>query len=225
MRLPSMPPTCCMLAAAVCLPVSMAWAATVAPAGPCPVADDPALIQVVYEDRLPTRDDRRSLEELRGLSGSGARAYHTVLGLTVAEPSVRSEWALQVQPAVGGGVCARPALRVRLGFSVFQIYLARELTDACRRRIVDEHELEHAAAWRSHLRAGARLMEVALRTQLGPPAHFESAAQAEGALRAQSESLVANLLERLRGGIEDTHRAIDSPASYQFTGNRLRACP
>jgi hypothetical protein len=193
----------------------------------CGEASGPARIHVQFEDRAITRDNRRTVEELTRMSGGVRGSYHSVMGLTVAEPSARLQWAAPAlaQPAGGGGVCASAAFTLTLGFTTMEVYLARELTDACRRAIVDEHELEHVGAWRQHLRAGGRLMEGALRAQLGQPAWFASPEAAQTALRAQAEAVVGNLLPRLREGVMAAHGTIDSPQSYQFTERRMRACP
>lgn len=184
-----------------------------------------AVIRVVFEDRPVARDDSQGLDVLKRLSGSGTNAYHNVLGLTHAEPTASLDLAPRVVSDSDGRACAVPSLTLKLGFSSMQIYLARELKDACRRRIVDEHEQEHVAVWRNHLRAGARMLEVLLRGKLGRPAYFRNPAEAEQGLPRRVNELIAPLLKDLKDGIGASQQQIDSAASYQYVEGQMRACP
>lgn len=187
----------------------------------------PPRIDVKFEDRAVTRDDRRSVQELTRMSGGARGTYHSVMGLTVAEVAAVMQWSAPTftAPATAGGVCATAAFTLVLGFSTLEVYLARELTDGCRRGIVDEHEQEHVNAWRQHLRAGARLMEAVLRNRMVSPTWFASPESAQALLRVQAEAIVGELLPRLREGVLAAHATIDSPQSYQHTERRIRACP
>lgn len=207
---------------------ALAQAAASADAAVCAGMPAEPRIHVRFEDRPIARDERRSVQELTRMSGGARGSHHSVMGLTVAQPAARMQWsAPELQPAAAGGagVCARPVFTVELAFSTLEVYLARELADGCRRGIVDAHEMEHVTAWRQHLRAGARLMETALRAELGAPAPFASAEAAQGALRARADAMVGSLLPRLRESVMAAHGSIDSPQSYQFTERQLRACP
>jgi hypothetical protein len=184
-----------------------------------------AKVSVVFEDKPAARDDSRSLTELKGLSGSGPNAHHNVLGLTHALPSARLDVIPHMLADETGRTCVVPSLNLKLGLSEFQVYLARELKDPCRRRIVEEHENEHANVWRNHLRAGARLLESALRGGLAKPIYFRSREEVRSDLQHRIDELVNPLLQKLKDGVVVANRQIDSPASYQFEENRMRACP
>lgn len=184
-----------------------------------------ARVEVRFEDGVLTRDDRRGSAELQHLARGAPSPYHSVLGLTRAEPAVTLVHTATVLAEANGRVCAVPAVTLTLGFAVLQVHLARELGDACRRAIVDAHEQEHVAVWRDHFRAGARLLQPRLQSQLGPAEVFNNAAEARELLGQRVDGLVAPVLRGLREGIDAAQREIDSPGSYQAVTNRMRACP
>lgn len=184
-----------------------------------------ARVSVEFEDRPITRDDTRSREQLRNLSQRGGVANHSVYGLTYAQ--ARMAYALRSTALTGpdGAICVVPSLTVTVGLGDLTVYLARELTEPCRRAIVEAHEQEHVAVWRTHLRAGARLLEPVLRDTLARPFHFASMADAQTGLRQQIDAALAPLTRNLHEGIVLANRDIDSPASYQAASQRLNACP
>ncbi len=189
-----------------------------------------AKIQTVFEDKPATRDNTRSLEELKRLLLSSKAAtdgnpYHRVLGLTHAEPSSRLDLTSHALTDADGRQCAVPSLTLTLGFTDLKVYIAKETTNDCRRRIIEEHENEHVNAWRNHLRIGARLLTPVLQKQLAQPMYFDKAVNIKPILQQRVEDLIDFQLARLMGGIGSAHNQIDSPTSYQFEENRLRACP
>lgn len=183
-----------------------------------------AQVQVVFEDRPVSRNERLNIAELKRLSGGAGHPYH-VLGITYAEPQARLTMQVESLTDVDGRVCAAPSVLLRVGFSEFTVYLARDVGSACRRQVVDEHEQEHVAAWRDHYRAGARLVEARLRDSLRGPIYFAHQAERQMLLRPHIDGLVAPLLEQLREGVNARQRQIDSPASYLRSEQRLRSCP
>lgn len=184
-----------------------------------------ARFSVVFEDRPITRDDTRTREQLRNISQLGGAANHHVYGLTFAQARIGYAMQSTALAAPGGAVCVVPNLSVTLGLADLTVYLARELTQPCRRAVVEEHEQEHVAVWRSHLRAGARLLEPVLRQALARPFQFASMAQAQSGLRQQIDAALAPLTKNLQDGILQANRDIDSPASYQAASRRLDTCP
>ena len=189
-----------------------------------------AKIQAVFEDKPATRDNTRSLEELKRLlqsatAATGGNPYHRVLGLTHAEPSSRLDLTSRALTDANGRRCAVPSLTLTLGFTELKVYIARETTNDCRRRIIEEHENEHVAAWRNHLRIGARLLTSVLQKQLAQPMYFDKSVDIKPILKQRVEDLIDFQLARLMGGIGAAHNQIDSPNSYQFEENRTRACP
>jgi hypothetical protein len=191
----------------------------------CEAVAAQARVSVVFEDRPITRDDTRTREQLRNLSQRGGSANHHVYGLTYAQARMGYEMRSTALADPAGGVCVVPSLTVTLGLSDLTVYLARELVHPCRRAIVDAHEQEHVAVWRTHLRAGARLLEPVLREALARPFHFTSMADAQTGLRQQIDATLAPLTGDLQQGILQANRDIDSPASYQAASRRLNACP
>ena len=75
------------------------------------------------------------------------------------------------------------------------------------------------------LRTGARLLKSVLQKQLAQPIYFDKAVDINPILQQRVEDLIDFQLARLMGGIGSAHNQIDSPNSYQFEENRLRACP
>ncbi|MDD5247746.1 MAG: hypothetical protein PHY45_02100 [Rhodocyclaceae bacterium] len=190
----------------------------------CEQLADQAQILVDFDDSPVERDDSRSLEALKKLAASAASPHHNVLGLTHAKTSVVISLAARFLTRADGQVCAVPSVKIRLGFSEFQVYLARELGDACRRRIVNEHEEQHVAIWRTHLHAGAQALAPLLQRELARPFYFDSRREANAALLAQVKAQIAPRLQQLTADIAAAQKTIDSPASYARVDKRLRAC-
>jgi hypothetical protein len=184
-----------------------------------------AKIAVLFAGRQVTRNDSRSLSELKGLSGSRSNQYHSILGLTHAAPSAKLDLTPNMLTVENGRTCVVPSLALTLGFSEFEVYLAKELKDSCRRRIVEEHENEHVGVWRNHFRAGARLLETTLRNALAKPTYSNSQDEAVNEMRHHVDEVISALLQKLKDGAIAANQQLDSPASYQFEENRMRACP
>ena len=166
----------------------------------------------------------RNVEALNGVVGQTAGGHH-VYGLTHANPYVQ----LTVVPraiAIGDGrFCAMPDISLALGFSEFVVYLARELTDECRRSVIREHEQEHVNTWRSHLRASAQMLTTILRRDVGEPRVYASREELQAGVRAWGSELVTPWAKRILDGVVEAQKAIDTPASYAGVVSRLRACP
>jgi len=71
-----------------------------------------------------------------------------------------------------------------------KVHLAQEVTSSCRRQIIREHEYEHVAAWKSHMRAGTRLLENPLRVAFSEPRYYESSIAAEQDLKPWVSSML-----------------------------------
>ena len=191
----------------------------------CERLEAEAAIRVVFEDRTVSRDDSRNLDVLKRLSRSGANPYHHVLGLTHAEPSASLDLAPRILTDFDGRACGVASLNLKLGFSILQVYLASELKDSCRRRIVEEHEQEHVAVWRNHLRVAARMLEPLLHRKIGQTAYFRTATEADETLRRRVNELIVPLLKDLKDGIVADQQQIDSAASHRYVEGQMRSCP
>jgi hypothetical protein len=184
-----------------------------------------ARIDVLFKDAPITWDTRRDVETLGRLSKAPPNAHHMVLGLTQATPEVRMNVSHQSLTHTDGRVCMSAQVQISLGLSKLTVYLASNLTNACRRRIVEAHEAEHVRIWRNHLRAGARLAEAQIRRQLTFPFYADGAAAAEDELRRRLNAVVLPIGERIAQVADAAQREIDTPASYQQGMARMRACP
>jgi len=191
----------------------------------CVRLGEEAKISVLFEDKTITKDNSRNLSELKRLSGAKSNPYHSTLGLTRALPSAKLEVAPAMLTDENGRICVVPSLALKLGFSEFEVYIAKELTAPCRRRIVEEHENQHVGVWRNHLRAGAKLLEMAARNTLAQPIYSNSQEKALNEMRHRVDEVIGALLQRLKEGAIAANQELDSPASYQFEENRMRACP
>lgn len=212
--------------AAACLAfLAAAAAATPGFVQSCQALVAQARITVAFEDGALTRDNSRGLDELKNLSRQASGPYHQVFGLTQAQAGARYAVRAAMLADAQGRVCAVPSLDVTISVTGLTVYLARELTNGCKRAIVDEHEMEHVAVWRNHLRAGARLLEPILRQRLREPFVFASAQDVKAGFRARVDAVVNPLLRQLQDGIVQANRQLDSPQSYQATARRLDACP
>jgi hypothetical protein len=210
-----------------------AQSASVAPTSPsspsfterCEQLAASARLSVAFEDAPLTRDNTRGLDALKQISQLGPQPYHQVFGLTHAQTQTRYDLQWQTLRAPDGRVCAAPSLALKVGLKSLTVYLAQELTNPCRRAVVEEHEQEHVAVWRNHLRAGARLLEPVLRRSLMQPFYFSASDDVASALKQKVDATVGPLMQRLQEGIQASHQQIDAPLSYQAGAQRMMACP
>ncbi|HVW64545.1 MAG TPA: hypothetical protein VHB01_05980 [Nitrosospira sp.] len=191
----------------------------------CRKLGDAVRIAATYRDIVPTEDSSRSVKSLRSLSGKTGDPYHHVYGLTHAEPAFSYRFMPRWHTGPDGQVCALPDVSVEIGFSSMRVYLARELQETCRKGVVRDHEMEHVSAWKSHLRAGARLLEGPLHQAFSQPRYYRTQAEAEAGLKLWVEEEMKLLWKRLMDSAITAHRTIDSPLSYNQVNNRLRNCP
>ena len=210
------------------LAIQSAWAGDSPDGDRCRPDGEHAVVRVVFEDRPIQYDRGRTRDELRNMAGKWSSPYHQIMGLTQAVPQTRLEVAPRVTASGAdgtGGVCVAPDVTVHLGFEVFTIFLARDIGSDCRSRIVEDHEAEHANTWRNYYRAGARLMETRLKSLFDTPLHYRSAVEMREKLLPELRQTVAELAASIHASAAEAQRQIDSPSSYQFEANRLRACP
>lgn len=191
----------------------------------CRTLAEAATVSVVFEDAPITWDTQHRPEELDRMDGKTSRPHHLVLGLTTARPTARMKVEHRSHISPSGRACVVGSLVLTLGFSELRVYLASTLEGPCRRRIVEQHELEHVRIWRNHMRAGARMIEAALQKQLTSPLYIESADQAETALRQHITEVVTPLVSQLSAAADLAQREIDTPESYRAAASRYRACP
>ena len=182
-------------------------------------------VVVTYTDIVAAEDSSHTIKSLQAMSGKTYDAYHSVYGLTRAEPEfryeIRSRWRIRPE----GETCIVSDISIKLGFSAMRVYLARELQDSCRRNIVREHELEHVSAWRSHFEIGAKMLEEPLGAAFSQPRYYVSQTQAQADLKPWVEGVLHPFQKQLMNGAAAAQRAIDSPAAYERVKQRLRACP
>lgn len=191
----------------------------------CRKLGDTVRIAATYRDIVPTEDSSQTVKALRSLSGKTSDPYHHVYGLTHAEPAFSYQFMPRWHIGPDGQVCALPDVSMEMGFSSMRVYLARELQETCRKGVVRDHEMEHVSAWKSHFRAGAKLLEGPLRQVFSQPRYYRTQADAQAGLKLWVEEEMKQFWKRLMKGAITAHRAIDSPLSYNHVNNRLRNCP
>lgn len=211
------------VAALVCLGTSCAGADDFAER--CKQLAQQVKISVTFEDLPVVTDESRNIQALNGLSGKRASSHHNVYGLTHAKPYFRLSVVPKVISDGHGNICAMPDISIKLGFSELVVYLARELTDRCRRNIIWEHEEEHVNTWRAHLRASAQLLTTILLREVGDSRTYASRDEVEAGIRSWTDELVTPWAKRMIASVIEAQQAIDTPASYAAVASRLRTCP
>jgi len=191
----------------------------------CRALAESTTVAVVFEDLPITWETRHRPDELERLHGPASHSNHLVLGLTIARPTARMKVEYRSLSVGRDHVCIVGSVVLTLSFSELTVYLASSLDSPCRRRVVEEHELEHVRIWRQHLRVGARMLEPILQKQLAAPLYVEQREQAEPVLRQHLEATVTPLVQQLTAATITAQREIDTPESYRAVEARFRACP
>ena len=191
----------------------------------CAALSKQVKVSVVFQDGPVVTDESRDVQALNELSGKRAGTQHNVYGFTHAKPDFRMSVVARAVPDGHGQICAMPDISLSLGFSEMLVYLARELTDPCRRNIVWQHEQEHVNTWKAHLRASAQLLTTILLREVGEARTYASRDEAEAGVRAWTEELVTPWVKRVLATVGEAQQAVDTPASYAAVASRLRTCP
>lgn len=185
-----------------------------------------ARIEVLFEDGQITRNNRLGSLELKRMSSFDASPYHSVLGLTHAKPDLAIESSTRILTASDGRACTVPSLTVKLRFSELEVFLARDIPDECQRRFVEAHEMEHVAIWRTHFRAGAKMIQNRMQALFSKPLFAASKTELEHDLKSQVENELRSLLSALHAGARAANLQIDSAAAYQYANNQMmQTCP
>ncbi len=184
-----------------------------------------ASVKTSYTDRIVSEDSEHPLTYLKSLSDHKLDQNHNVLGLTVAKPELTYEFKSILSATPEGKVCMVPEITIKSGFSVMQIYLAKELQSNCKRQIIREHEYEHVSTWKNHIRIGTKLMESSMKQAFSQPRYYASTTEAERDLNSWVLEVIQPIEQRLLNGIERAQSAIDSPLSYSRVESRLLTCP
>jgi hypothetical protein len=192
---------------------------------PCLQLASQSKIIINYTDIFVSEDYSKPTAYLKALADNALDQHHNVFGLTHAEPKLEYQLHANFAKSPDGKICAIPDLTINAGFTSMKVYLAQEVTSSCRRQIIREHEYEHVAAWKSHLRAGTRLLENPLRVAFSEPRYYESSIAAEQDLKPWVSSMIKPLEQRLFIGLNQAQHAIDSPMSYEHVEAKLRSCP
>ncbi len=183
-----------------------------------------APITVEFEDRVVASDDSLSIQKLTEMSNKPAGGFVNTLGLTHAKPTYQLRVAVRAVADGPGQLCAVPEITLTLGFSAFVVYLARDLTDFCRREVIRAHEQEHVNTWKSHLRASAQMLPGVLRREIGDARIYATREDAEADVRERTKALVTPWIERVMAAATEAQQSIDTPTSYAGVAGRLRAC-
>lgn len=147
------------------------------------------------------------------------------LGATRAMASHHSEISLATLRLPLHGVCATANVRVALGFSALEVYVAREIeTDSCLFKEVLAHENLHVREHRLALNRVRGLLQDVLARRYGQPEvfFFDSKSSAEDDIRAGVDNSLAPLVHELLSQQQPNHGHIDTPAEY---ARLTHACP
>ena len=213
-----------MAAGASCL--ALIAAAPVAAADlACPALTAPPGISITYSEPVLVEDAGKTVEQLNAMSGGYRNDQHSVFGLTRAVPRFEYETRATIQVRADGSVCMVPEVKIFAGFRELTVYLAREIAGQCRRNAIRDHEYEHVAAWRSHMKAGSRLMEMALQQAFSGYRRFDSMPAAQAELPRWVEQEIGPLQQRLLASVAKAQQRIDSTLSYRAVEDRMRGCP
>jgi len=184
-----------------------------------------AAVDVAYVDAQVREDHTQSVVQLKRLAQGNIQDHHMVYGLTHAEPELNYKFSLVFASTPDKKVCVVPNIRITSGFKEIKVFLASEVQDTCKKTVIRDHEYEHVRAWKTHLRAGSRLMTGPLLSALAAPQTYDSVAEAERLYPQLVEKTIQQWDQRLKNNLADAQQSIDSPFSYGLVEQRIQACP
>lgn len=174
---------------------------------------------LVTEEPNPRIQQRYSATELSRLDQHPSN--ETTFGLT----SARSQAAVHIELhgiGIPGGVCVRPDVQMRLGYSEMRVDLARELEpNTCLYNEILGHEMRHVGAYRTYLPEAKSRLAAALNERLPAPRvlRFASMQEAGKYFEDLQDNWLSPLAVSTLDGVKEAQSAIDTPEEYARLSN------
>jgi hypothetical protein len=176
----------------------------------------PTAIEVAVAPLQTQDNDSTSQAALTGWYDNASPNHRTV-GLTKGNFSHRTTLEVSgIEDARNHRACGRPTIRVVISASPLTVYVASEYArDACRARLILEHEMKHVAVYREVLPAAAGRLRRELRAVFGSAYHSGGemgAVQAELGKRLDAE--LSRFMAETNVELRARNAAVDSAEEY-----------
>lgn len=156
-------------------------------------------------------------EDMAVMSGLYNELNRSIGGLTTAEPMVKHEMiANMVILADQSGVCARPALKLVVGYSAMNVYMDREIPrSTCIYNAIFAHEMHHVAIYKDYIHN--RLDQIRQRVDEkfnGKVYSFKSIFEAKQYVEILGQVFAQRISEQFFNEVIAQQMALDTQAEY-----------
>jgi len=170
-----------------------------------------SIAEIVIDESHSTKED------MAVMSGLYNELNRAIGGLTTAEPMVKSEVvANMVIKPDQSGVCARPALKLVVGYSAMNVYMDREIPrSTCIYNAIFAHEMHHVAIYKDYIRN--HLDEIRQRVDEkfnGRAYTFKSIFEAKQYVEILGQVFVQRVTEQFFHDVTAQQMALDTQAEY-----------
>ncbi len=151
------------------------------------------------------------------MSGLYNETHRSIGGLTSAEPLV--DYSVEPNMTIlqdRSGVCARPALRLVLGYSAMNVYMDREIPrSSCIYNAIFAHEMHHVSIYREYLVRNLGSFRKAVDDKFdGRTYRFKSIYEAKQYIEILGQVFVQKLQSQFYREVMEEQRALDTQAEY-----------
>lgn len=170
-----------------------------------------AVPEVVIDEASQTTDD------LAVMSGFRNDSRNTVGGVTAATPLIEYEVVSNLAiPANRQGVCARPAIKLTLGYKNLNVYMDWEIPrGSCIYNAIFAHEMHHVAIYKDYLnRRIGQVRQSADAKFDGRTYFFRSLYEAKQYVEILGEVFARHVSDQFFSEINAEQAALDNQAEY-----------
>jgi hypothetical protein len=167
-----------------------------------------------------TKSTSQDMAEIAGLYNGIDKS---IGGLTSAEPLLEYE----VDPNLSlmrdrEGVCARPSIRLTIGYSAMKIYMDREIPhSSCIYNAIFAHEMHHVAIYKDYISRNIEQIRQTVENKFnGSTYFFQSISEAKQYTGILGQVLIQHIREKFLSDVYAEQSALDSETEYRRMQNQ-----
>ncbi len=162
-------------------------------------------------------ESKSTTEDMAVMAGLYNGIDRSIGGLTSAEPLFVSE--LEPNFALlpdGKGVCARPALKLTVGYSTMNVYMDREIPrGSCIYNAIFSHEMHHVAIYKDYVNHHVDQIKQSIDEKFnGKIYYFPTIFAAKQYMEILGQVFVQHVRDRFLGEVYAEQNALDTQAEY-----------
>lgn len=166
---------------------------------------------------LTIDESRSTTEDLAIMAGTYNGMDRQIGGVASAEPLIehKIDANLALLPDAKG-VCARPAIKLTIGYASMSVFMDREIPrNSCIYNAIFAHEMHHIAIYKDYIRRNIDQIKQGVEEKFnGKVYFFESIFSAKQYVEILGQVFVRHVSDKFLGEIYAEQRALDTQSEY-----------